>query len=98
MPDFLTTAPDKTITDPKNLRAQNEYPAHLHRAVTVETDPETKKPIVPDGVLVVAWQGKTPIYNEVRVVADASEKKAALTEGFVDGPDLPKVKAAKGDK
>lgn len=97
MADFLTTDPKKNVTDPKNLGHVTDYPAHVHKAITVDKD-EAGKPIVPEGVLIVAWHGKTPIYNEVRVVADATERKAALTEGFTDAPDIPKAKAAKGDK
>lgn len=99
MADFLTTDPKKNVTDPKNLGHVTDYPAHVHKAYTGTIEKDDKgKDIVPDGVLIVAWQGKTPVYNEVRSVADADERKAALADGYADGPQLPKAEKPKDKK
>lgn len=91
MPDFDAAAPPKTVTDPDQV-GRLEYPRHVYKAATAPKEGEE-----PIG-LIVAWDGKTPIYNEFQEVADVAAFNAALAEGWAADPVVPKPTAKADDK
>lgn len=95
MPDFNQAAPPETITNPAASTPKGApFPAHLYKLVELAKD---EKPVEGDGVLVVAWREKTPVYNAMISVADAKARDAAIDDGYSETPVVTKPDA-KADK
>ncbi len=78
---FDVSDPKRHVTDPQGLGdvARSAGGKTLYRAATEET-PTT---------LIVDWQGRTPIYNEVTVAATKADVARLVADGWSDtGPVL----------
>lgn len=79
--------PKKDVTnpaDPQGLTAGAPYPKHLYRHVALDADGTPQKA---DSVI-VAWDRKTPIHNEVMAVDNAADEADAVAKGFSPAPVL----------
>jgi len=87
MSDFNQAEPKKSVTNPNPATPEGApYPKTFYRHSAGE-----------DGSIVVAWDKKTPIHNEILHVVDAKAEKAAIEDGYSAAPvlDAPKDKKKK---
>lgn len=81
---FDNLAPPKLVTDPEGKGSQTRFPKTLYRHVTKAGE----------DTLVVAWHGRTPIYNEQAVVSDEAELEEKTKQGWSLKPEMSGKKAA----